>query len=357
MYKKIYVFSPTLQATGGTELLQQLVFKLRNKGQEAYMVYTTPYNGSAVEKVFGPRYKNPSVTEIEDSENNIIIASEAAMYLLLKYKKVQKAVWWLSVDFYGGSFRLPTDKLHYIFYYLSDKIYSKFDKQWIHLVQSEYAYKYCVEERKIPVDGVLRLSDYLSNDFIKNSLSHDATSRNNMVLFNPKKGYAFTKKLMQCAPEIAWKPIQNMTSSEIVQLMKNSKVYIDFGNHPGKDRIPREAAISGCCVITGLRGSAYNDVDIPIPSDYKFKEDDLLGIINKIKDIFENFTERQTDFGNYVRKIQAEEQVFEHQVENIFINSKLTYQKLSIYKQLLRSLLKQVVYAMKFGPALFTNKN
>ena len=51
MYKKIYVFSPTIQATGGTELLQQLVYKLRLKGQDAYMVYTTPYQGSAVGQV------------------------------------------------------------------------------------------------------------------------------------------------------------------------------------------------------------------------------------------------------------------------------------------------------------------
>ena len=47
-----------------------------------------------------------------------------------------------------------------------------------------------------------------------------------------------------------------MTPEQVVDLMSESKVYIDFGNHPGKDRIPREAVINGCCVITGVRGSA-----------------------------------------------------------------------------------------------------
>ena len=357
MYKKIYVFSPTIQATGGTELLQQLVYKLRLKGQDAYMVYTTPYQGSAVESVFGPRYNNPYIESIEDTENNIMIVSEAAMYLLLKYKNIQKAVWWLSVDFYGGSFRLPTDKLHFLFYYLSDKIYSVFDKQWIHLVQSQYAYNYCVEERKIPLNRVYHLSDYLSKAFIHNGQNKTDTPRNDIVLFNPKKGYAFTKKLMQYAPDIRWKPIQNMTSNEIAHLMKISKVYIDFGNHPGKDRIPREAAISGCCIITGLRGAANNNVDIPIPSDYKFEEVDLGCVVDKINDIFDYFDEHKLDFKDYVSSIKNEESEFESQIDEVFLKSNIKVFKLSVLKQFVRILSKHIVYAMKFGPTLLNKNN
>ena len=33
------------------------------------------------------------------------------------------------------------------------------------------------------------------------------------------------------------------------------QVYIDFGHHPGQDRLPREAVQCGCVVITGTRGS------------------------------------------------------------------------------------------------------
>ena len=149
MYNKIYVFSPTTQATGGTELLQQLVYKLRVFGQNAVLFYSTKYQSSPVQKVFEPRYSNPFVDEIEDVENNLMIVSESSIYYLLKYHRIQKAVWWLSVDFYGGSFRLPTDVYHKIFYFLSDQIYSCFDKKWIHLVQSEYAYRYCFEERVV----------------------------------------------------------------------------------------------------------------------------------------------------------------------------------------------------------------
>lgn len=356
MYKKIYIFSPSTQATGGTELLQQLCYKLNSKGQNASMFYTTPYENSPVKQVFEPRYNNPFGTEIEDAPNNIMIVSEAAMYLLVKYKKIQKAVWWLSVDFYGGSFRLPADRLHMIFYYLSDKIYSCFDKKWIHLVQSEYAFNYCIEERHIPENNVYRLSDYLSKAFIENSNKVQSSGRKDVVLYNPKKGYAFTKKLMSAAPEIEWTPIQNMTSDQIVDLMHHSKVYMDFGQHPGKDRIPREAAISGCCVITGLRGAAKNSVDIPIPNKYKFSEDNITEIISMIKHVFDNFEDCSIDYKQYKHKIISEETVFENEVQSTFIDHPHKIENYSVLEQIERVILKPILFAMKFGPTLFGYK-
>lgn len=51
--------------------------------------------------------------------------------------------------------------------------------------------------------------------------------------------------------------------------MDESMIYIDFGEHPGKDRIPREAAMRDLIVITGRDGAAVNDVDVSIPKKYK----------------------------------------------------------------------------------------
>lgn len=356
MYKNIYVLSPAIQATGGTELLQQLVYKLRIIGQNALLVYTTPYKGSNVEKVFGPRYNNPYVDDIEDNSDNIMIVSEAAIYFLLNYNNIQKAVWWLSVDFYGGSFRLPADKLHNIFYKVSDFIYRHFDKEWVHFVQSEYAFKYCTEERNIPTNHVIRLSDYLSKAFIENGIDDDWDNRDNIVLYNPKKGIEFTKSLIAMASDIKFVPIIDMTSTQIVELMKRSKVYIDFGNHPGKDRIPREATICGCCIITGRRGAAANDVDIPLPAKYKYDEIDVNAIINSIQCIFDNFITARKDFVQYVAKIREEEKVFEKEVENFFLNTKLEKIAHSKSFKIKQRICRHIIYLMKFGPALFGYK-
>ena len=76
----------------------------------------------------------------------------------------------------------------------------------------------------------------------------------------------FTRALMAAAPaHFRWVPIQNMTPVEVASLLGRSKVYIDFGAHPGRDRIPREAALCGCVVITGTQGSVALTVNLPLP--------------------------------------------------------------------------------------------
>ena len=48
--------------------------------------------------------------------------------------------------------------------------------------------------------------------------------------------------------------------------------YIDFGPHPGMDRLPREATLAGCVVITNREGAANFDEDVPLPSEFKFSK-------------------------------------------------------------------------------------
>ena len=54
--------------------------------------------------------------------------------------------------------------------------------------------------------------------------------------------------------------------------------YIDFGPHPGMDRLPREAALAGCIVITNREGAAAHDEDVPLPPEYKFRKFDVEAI-------------------------------------------------------------------------------
>ena len=80
-------------------------------------------------------------------------------------------------------------------------------------------------------------------------------NKRNNILYNPAKGLSdlmlFKQKLQQITTDYTFIPIQNMSHTQIRNIMLQSKIYIDFGNHPGKDRIPREAAMCGCCIITG----------------------------------------------------------------------------------------------------------
>lgn len=320
--KKIYIVSPTKTATGGTELLHQLSDKLVKYGLDVYMYYIGTYKGSNVESKF-KHYKSNVCNNIDDYSDNLIIVPETLIGLLYKYKNIKKAVWWLSVDFYPGSNRVKVDLLHTIVRFIKDYRNRIFDKNWIHFTQSEYARQYLINDRKIPEKNIFKLSDYISSSFIEN-INIKEQSRKDIVLYNPKKGYEFTRKIIDLIPDIECIPLINMKTDEIKELMLNSKVYIDFGNHPGKDRIPREAALCGCCIITGRRGSAENKVDVLIPEKYKIADDDnnLQKIENIIRDCIVNYDKYINDFESYRKKILGEEDEFLRDINNIFLSDK-----------------------------------
>lgn len=318
-YNKVFIMSNT-GATGGTELLHQLGYKLNKLGLPTYMVYSKPVDGTSVEERFFKKYEVRKADKVEDIEDNLLIMPENILKYLPSYKHVQKAAWWLSVDNYSGARKGKCSLFRYVLRTLLDKYISLFDKKWVHYVQSEYARLYVTEERGIPQTQVHFLSDYLNSEFIDSNRDITFTGRKDNILYNPKKGIEVTKRIMSLLPQYNWIAIQNMTPSQICQLMRESKLYIDFGNHPGKDRMPREAAICGCCILTGKKGAAANDIDIMIPSKYKFNDADYNAISSKIKEMFNTYEDIVSDFDSYREKIRNEETVFDAEIKNIFID-------------------------------------
>ncbi len=341
---KIYVFLHTNQATGGSELLHQLVYHLRNDLKiEAYIYY--PYNDSNPTHRFYKKYNNPVIKSIEDLSSNVLLFPEAYWILptISCYQNIKKTMWWLSVDNFYVSMFLGNRKDFFLdkainkvwrFFFkktlinIEEKIYKKVDFSIpklpkevqsvdFYLAQSFYALNH-LTNKGIPNEKIFFLSDYLNEDFLK--IKTDLSKKQNIVTYNPKKGYNFTKKIIKMASDIKFVPIINMTPKQVIEALQKAKVYIDFGNHPGKDRIPREAAILGCCVITGKRGSAAFYEDVPIPDEYKFedKKENVPEIINKIRDCFDNFNESYQDFNYYRELIHKEPQKFLEDLRKIF---------------------------------------
>ncbi len=125
--------------------------------------------------------------------------------------------------------------------------------------------------------------------------------------------------IARAGSEIDFVPIMNMTNAEVKDLLLHSRVYIDFGEHPGKDRIPREAAIMGLCVITGKRGAAANDQDVFIPDSFKFdeKEADLDIITDRIRFCLDNYDEAIADLADYRTRITSEKALFSAEVREL----------------------------------------
>ena len=99
---KIYVACPANSATGGPELLHQLVHELVNLGFDAYMYYyrRTVNKHPIHEAYIG--YNNKFANIIEDTQNNILVVPETNTELIYEYNSIQKVIWWLSVDNHFG---------------------------------------------------------------------------------------------------------------------------------------------------------------------------------------------------------------------------------------------------------------
>jgi hypothetical protein len=110
-------------------------------------------------------------------------------------------------------------------------------------------------------------------------------------------------------PELNFISLSSLSEQMLRELYLSSKLFIDFGNHPGKERMPREAVVSGCYIFTGLLGSAANDEDIPIPKRFKLDVEDPK-FYDKFKtlvsEVFDNFFVTSKEFDSYRREIYAD---------------------------------------------------
>ena len=314
---KFYVACPGNTHTGGPELLHQLASLLIQYGIDAYMFYTSQTAENPVDDAY-LKYYVPYVLEVEDKPHNVLILYEMIGERYFEYKNVQKVFWWLSVDGYIKStanavadiLSKPLEKsMPKCFYFQPEETSTE------HWVQSEYARQF-VMLNGIHEKNIYVVEDYLNQAFISQASNIDLSNKENVVAFNPSKGFHITRQLIEMAPDLKWCPIQGMTAEQVQFVLSKVKVYIDFGSHPGKDRIPREAAISGCVVITGKRGSAGNDIDINIPNEFKFGEtsEDMSKVIDKIRDIFQNFEESHNKQKNYRERILNDKSRFETEV-------------------------------------------
>lgn len=304
-----YVYCPANIATGGTELLHQLCFFLTEKGIENYMVYTDNQTAMPTPERF-LKYNVKYVTEYVDRYDSVLVLPETQIHQLNICTKGKLLIWWLSVNNYIISYNAVGDK--------SDIFDLKNKNNAFHFVQSYYAELYVSEILKIHSCNYLQ--DYINDDIINAGLQHDNTNpRNNYVLYNPSKGYSNLIHIIEkCRKNIKWIPIKNMSPAEISELMLHSKVYIDFGSHPGKDRIPREAAICGCNIITNTQGSAKYYADVTIPSEYKCENmNDIDNVLSKIYDLVDNYETRSCLFDTYRQNILQEKEQFKKQIDNM----------------------------------------
>lgn len=304
-----YVVCPAGIASGGPELAHQFCYELNQSGTSAKMLYMVagkyePVDMPVLEKY--ERYCTSHVTELAEVERQdaIMVHNESMTRFIPYYPTCRKVLWWMSVDNYlKDTYRLSHEELK---------------KQIeLHLVQSQYAYDYVKTHMGVEEEKIIFLSDYIHEAFYKRYFPDGF--RENIVLYNPKKGLDNLQPLIDMTPEVKWIPLVNLSEEQLIKIMQIAKVYIDLGNHPGKDRIPREAVLGGCCIITNKQGSAAFQEDVPILEKYKFEHfaeqyEDMKALI---LDICDNYDEHSKNFNAYRQWIAGERSRFTQDTLNV----------------------------------------
>ena len=255
--------------------------------------------------VFSDTYDFDCTTEIEDQEKNVLVIPEfSGTHLLFdRYPKIQKIMWWLSVD---NHFKSPSKK-----------------------------YKFHENNHVIYAYNAYYVRDFLFNNKVEKSCSLTTpisdiffeefdTQKEDIVLYNPRKGgESFAKILIKHSSDLKWVSLKGLSQQELVNLMRKSKVYVDFGAFPGRERMPREAVLSKCCLVLGLKGASRLFEDFPIPIEYKFKEEwfkgyDVQSILRKIRECINCYEEKKNDFSYFRRRILSSKQQFLIEVQELF---------------------------------------
>ena len=320
-YKKILVVCPSNMTTGGPEALHQLVRHMIDLGLNAYIVYL-PFGVPAKAPKAYEKYQAP-VHNYEDTSGNIIIFPEIYPMLALKVKNAKAALWWLSLDNFleRKNISVVRDRYHLIRAIIRRKkplFGAKSLKNLINFSQTHHSTQYLLTCGITPVP----LIDSINEVFLNEKYQDYKKSKQNIILFNPTKGKEVTKQLIKQFPNYKFMPLTGYSPEEMSTLLYNAKLYIDFGHHPGRDRMPREAAMHGCCLITGVLGSAGNAVDLPIPKQYKLNPNDInffLKFGSLVEVIFTKFDTHFEAFEQYRHYLQKEPVIFKQQIADYFL--------------------------------------
>lgn len=345
-----YILSPSNFSSGGPKHMHQLGAELRNLGKNVFMYY---YPNNIKDPVHEnlKTYNVPFTRNIEDLDKNILVVAEVNDQILVskKYKNIQKVLFWQSLDhFFITHYQQNFSKYIKSLIKIPFHIINKFNQitqnhfgnlslaKYLKIIYLNFPFYNLVKKKDFKLNlaqsyyqnkmlSLKNVKSHYLNDFIRNEFFQAAKNvslkdKQNIICYNPVKSSSFMNKIIDSNPNIKFVPLYNYTIKEIIKILSKSKIYIDFGYHPGVDGLPREAAILKNCIITNREGSALYPEAVPINEQYKFdeKKKNLTKIKFKINTIFKNFEDELKNFNAYVDILEKEEKVFKSRVANIF---------------------------------------
>lgn len=332
----VYIFDKGSR-TGGGEALFQLRLDLENLGYHCKIVsknrevYNTPLPDK-FKKYVKSKDDFCLPEDVADDSKNCLIVPEVATTFLFEYKNIQKVIWWLSSRYYDGKCRIENrpEFLRYQIMAIGD-VARFVAKSMIRLLKY-HRFKYPLNQA-YNIAGYNHVKEILSNhykvdsvllihsigiDFLERGMYTDSANREDFVLYNPKKPSKIVCKLLE-RKKYHFIPIQGMTVEQMVSLFRKSKVYIDFGQFPGPERLPKETVFNGVNVIVGKRNTACNYQDVMVPEQFKISPNaSIEEVEEKIDLLLRDYEKYLPLYDSYRNMVQNMENNYYKQLKDIF---------------------------------------
>ena len=334
---EIYVYSPSNAVSGGINSLHILCRALRCKGFNARMYYTSLPDSFQNDPII-QSFNLPYCLELNDSPGNLLIVPEATTSLLQQFSQIRKMVYWLGLFFYfrskpnrGVMAFKPLRRL----FYCSD--YFGKSRSWCHSFSKKLNYW---NKKNDPIwrDGTLHMSNsYYVADFLKSMgieqvwLLHNPVrdefysekpiaKRSKTILFGPKTSQFLIKQLQKQLPGFRCIRLKGLAATEVKNLYNEAMLFIELGNFSGRDRMPREAVLSGCVVISSTNGSAAYYDDIQLPDFYKVNTRHTYQreLVDKVISVTGNYQKHFDEMKPYIKYLRHERDDFERNAAEIF---------------------------------------
>ena len=275
---RIVVLCPSNVVTGGPEALHQLVDSVNRQGGDAAIMYV-PSKMSVPAQYAG--YEVRVARQVPDDA--LVVIPEIWPEKVGQFANT--VLWWLSVDFSKPESLLAVPGRH--------------------MVQSAYARDFLAGH------GIQAqmLTDYVHPVFTDMGLE-----RRKAVAVNPAKGAEWIDKFNARFPDIELVRLQGLTRDQLARTLNEVEVFVDFGHHPGRDRLPREAAACGCTVFVNGVGAGRFVEDYFVDAWFRFSTDDLGSLAGKVRAMF---GERDTQ-PLFVQQVAKQRELFDAQVRGLW---------------------------------------
>jgi hypothetical protein len=324
----IYIVAP-LSRTGGPEALHQLADTLSELGIDCRIFYVdkgealrSGYLRMAAQDNLYPEYAGVQIADaitgldlasIVRPKDCVLLPETLIEFSLVFSPETRKYLWWLSFDYAVRSIYKLSMHCESIPDFLNQQSITSLAQS---AYQAEVLRALGVDQSKIGM-----LSDYIKLPPLVAEPAQAVNPGEKLVYgFNPKKCKSLSDNFAALHPSATPCPLVNLTRLELLETLGACHAYIEFGNLPGKDRMPREALLLGKPVLIRKQGAGMFPEEWDLPEDCYFDTSEIYD--GSLFSRLSRLTAHPKDFHQEAERarshIHGERERFRSQCEQVF---------------------------------------